>query len=282
MKKFPLFLGGKDVESSKQYEIINPATEEAIASVGDAGYEEAMKALDLAAASLSMWKKTPPIKRADILMKAYYKMQQEASTIAETITAENGKPLEEAKQEAFFSAEYVRWFAEETRRSFGETIPSPTPDRLFFTTQEPIGVVGAIVPWNFPANMITRKCAPALAAGCPVVLKPAPETPLTSLLIAKILDEAGLPKGVLSVLPSNRAPEISKAFFDHPATRMISFTGSTAVGKALMSKAGERVLRVGLELGGNAPLIIFEDADLDLAVQHTIAIKLLRVGGESC
>src|SRR3989344_5336245 len=160
-----------------------------------------------------------------------------------------------------FSSGYLRWFAEEARRSFGETIPSPLKGRRFFTTLEPIGVVGAIVPWNFPANMITRKCSPALAAGCPVVLKPAPQTPLTSLQIANLLHESGLPKGVLSVLPSSRAADVSRAFFDHPATRMISFTGSSAVGKKLIALAAEKVLRVEMELGGNAPLIVFKDAD---------------------
>lgn len=282
MKKISMCLGGEEVLLPTQYDVINPATEETIASVSDAGYEEAMQALDIAAKSFDLWKNTPPKQRADVLFKAYYKMQEELSSIAEIITMENGKPLEEAKQEVQFSAEYLRWFAEEARRSFGETVPSPTSGRRFFTTLEPIGVVGAITPWNFPANMITRKCAPALAAGCPVVLKPAPDTPLTALRIAKILTDAGLPKGVLSVLPTSRAPDISKAFFDHSATRMISFTGSTAVGKLLMAQAASKVLRVGMELGGNAPVLVFADADIDLAVQQTIAIKLLRVGGESC
>ncbi|MBS0652445.1 MAG: NAD-dependent succinate-semialdehyde dehydrogenase [Verrucomicrobia bacterium] len=282
MKQLPIFLAGEDVLLPTQYEVINPATEQTIASVSDAGYAEAMRAIDLAEKSFEGWKNTPPVKRADILLKAYYRMKEEVAAIAEIITSENGKPLEEAKQEVLFSSEYLRWFAEEGRRSYGETIPSPMPGRRFFTTLEPIGVVGAIVPWNFPANMILRKCAPALAAGCPVVLKPAPETPLTALHIARILGEAGLPKGVLSVLPTSRAAEISKAFFEHPAIRMVSFTGSTAVGKKLMADAASKVLRTGMELGGNAPVIVFEDADLDLAVEQIIAIKLLRVGGESC
>ncbi|MBS0604559.1 MAG: NAD-dependent succinate-semialdehyde dehydrogenase [Verrucomicrobia bacterium] len=282
MRKLPLFLAGEEILLPTQYDVINPATEAVIASVSDAGYQEAMRAIDLAHASFEGWKNTPPVKRSDVLLRAYRKMQEEAPAIAEIITSENGKPLEEARQEVLFSSEYLRWFAEEARRSYGETIPSPMPGRRFFTTLEPIGVVGAIVPWNFPANMISRKCAPALAAGCPVVLKPAPETPLTALHLARILGEAGLPKGVLSVLPTSRAAEISKAFFDHPAIRMVSFTGSTVVGKKLMAQAAERVLRVGMELGGNAPIIVFEDADLDLAVRQTIAIKLLRVGGESC
>jgi succinate-semialdehyde dehydrogenase/glutarate-semialdehyde dehydrogenase len=282
MKNVPIFLGGEEVSLVPHYNIVNPATEAVIASVSDAGYTEAMRALDLAEKSFALWKNTPPKQRADILLKAYYAMHKEVASIAEIITSENGKPLEEAKQEVIFSSEYLRWFAEEARRSFGETVPSPMSGRRFFSTLEPIGVVGAITPWNFPANMITRKCAPALAAGCPVVLKPAPDTPLTALRIAKILHDAGLPKGVLSVLPTSRAPEISKAFFDHPATRMISFTGSTAVGKLLMAQAANKVLRVGMELGGNAPVIVFADADIELAVQQTIAIKLLRVGGESC
>lgn len=282
MKIAPLFLGGEEVTLSQHYPVINPATEEQIATVSDAGYEEAMQALDIASKSFETWKKMPPAARADILMKAYHAMREKSSTLAKIITSENGKPLKEAEAEVLFSSEYLRWFAEEARRTFGETIPSPDPKRRFFTTREPIGVVGAIVPWNFPANMITRKCAPALAAGCPVVLKPAPETPLTALYIAKILHEAGLPKGVLSVLPSNRAPEISKAFFDHPSVRAISFTGSTGVGKMLAEQAGKQIRRVGLELGGNAPAIVFEDADLDTAVREIIAIKFLRVGGESC
>ena len=282
MKKFPIFLAGEEVMLPTQYTIMNPATGEPLASVSDAGYAEAMRALDLAEKSFDGWRKTPPAKRGDVLLRAYHAMQEQASSIAELITSENGKPLEEAKIEVMFSSEYLRWFAEEARRTFGETVPTPARGRRFFTTLESIGVVGAITPWNFPANMITRKCAPALAAGCPVVLKPAPDTPLTALRIAKILHDAGLPKGVLSVLPTSRAPEISKAFFDHPATRAISFTGSTPVGKILMAQAASRVIRVGMELGGNAPILVFGDADLDLAVRHTIAIKLLRVGGESC
>jgi len=282
MQKVPVILGCEEVMLSKQYQVINPATEEAIASVSDAGYAETMQALDLAQEGFKTWRQMTPAKRADILLSAYHKMQKEADRMAQTITSENGKPLEEAKQEALFSMEYLRWFAEEGRRGYGSTIPSPMPGRKFFTTLEPVGVVGAIVPWNFPANMITRKCSPALAAGCAVVLKPAAETPLTAMLMAKILVEAGLPKGVLSVLPSSRASEISKAFFEHPATRMISFTGSSAVGKMLTAQAAQRMLRVEMELGGNAPLIVFEDANLEQAAQHAIALKLLRVGGESC
>lgn len=282
MQKVPVILAGEEVMLPKQYQVINPATEEPIATVSDAGYGEAMKALDLAQEGFQTWRQMAPAKRADILLTAYHKMQKEADNMAQAITSENGKPLEEAKLEALFSMEYLRWFAEEGRRGYGATIPSPMPGRKFFTTLEPVGVVGAIVPWNFPANMITRKCSPALAAGCAVVLKPAAETPLTAILMAKILVEAGLPKGVLSVLPSSRASEISKAFFEHPATRMISFTGSSSVGKMLTAQAGQRMLRVEMELGGNAPLIVFEDADLEQAAQHAIALKLLRVGGESC
>ncbi|MBS0625595.1 MAG: NAD-dependent succinate-semialdehyde dehydrogenase [Verrucomicrobia bacterium] len=282
MKNLPLFLGGEDVLLSKQYSVINPATEEPIASVSDAGYKEAMRAIDLASQSFSLWRNTPPAKRADILLRAYAQMHKEKAHLAQIITSENGKPLQEAEVEVMFSAEYLRWFAEETRRSFGITVPSPDPKRRFFTTLEPIGIVGAIVPWNFPANMITRKCAPALAAGCPVVLKPAPETPLTALEIARILRDSGLPKGVLSVLPSSQAPEISKAYHDHPAIRMISFTGSTMVGKLLMQQATERVRRVSMELGGNAPVIVFDDARIDFAIQEIITLKFRRVGGESC
>ncbi len=282
MKPFPIFLGGEDHVLSRHYSITNPATEAVSAVVSDAGYEEAMRALDLAAAAFPAWKETLPAKRADVLLKAYHLMQERAGEIAKTITMENGKPLEEARQEALFASEYLRWFAEESRRAYGITLPSPAKSRRFFTTVEPIGVVGAIVPWNFPANMIARKCAPALAAGCTVVLKPAPDTPLTALLIAGILREAGLPKGVLSVLPTSRAPEISQAFHDHPAVRMISFTGSTAIGKLLIGQAAEKVRRVAMELGGNAPAIVFDDADIEKAVREIIAIKFLRVGGESC
>lgn len=278
----PLLLGGEEIVLSQGYPVVNPATEEIIAMVSDAGYQETMQALDSAAKSFVTWKNMSPSARADILLTAYHLMRKQSKALAKTITAENGKPLKEAEAEVFFASEYLRWFAEEARRTYGETIPSPDPKRRFFTTREPIGVVGAIVPWNFPANMITRKCAPALAAGCPVVLKPAPETPLTALHIGKILYDAGLPKGVLSVLPSNRASEISKAFFDHSAVRAISFTGSTGVGKLLAQQAAGRICRMGLELGGNAPAIVFEDADLDKAVREIVGIKFLRAGGESC
>jgi len=282
MKPHPIFLGGEEISLPQHYEIVNPATEAPCASVCDAGYAEAMQALDLAQKSFPIWKEFAPAKRADVLWKAYEIMRKEAPLIAKTITMENGKPLAEAEQEALFASEYLRWFTEEARRAYGITLPSPAKGRRFFTTVEPIGVVGAIVPWNFPANMITRKCAPALAAGCTIVLKPAPDTPLTALLIARILSEAGLPKGVLSVLPSSRAPEISKAFHDHPAVRMISFTGSTGVGKLLIQQAADKVRRVAMELGGNAPAIVFDDADLEKAVKEILAIKFLRVGGESC
>jgi succinate-semialdehyde dehydrogenase/glutarate-semialdehyde dehydrogenase len=278
----PLHLAGEPVASEQSFSVLNPATAEPAAEVGDARAEEIATAIDRAAQALPEWKRTPAADRARILLDAADRLEARGEELARLITLENGKPLPESRHEVGFATGFLRWFAEEGRRANGAVVPSPDPSRRFMTTLEPVGVVGAITPWNFPATMVTRKIAPALAAGCAVVLKPASETPLTALAFADDLREAGLPPGLLSVVPSTRSSDVGQAFCESAAVRKISFTGSTEVGRELMRGAAEHLKQVGLELGGNAPAIVFDDADLELAVEHVVAVKLLRVGGQSC
>jgi succinate-semialdehyde dehydrogenase/glutarate-semialdehyde dehydrogenase len=200
--------------------------------------------------------------------------------LAKLLTAEQGKPLLEAEREVVYGASFLEWYAEEAKRIYGETIPSSHPGRRMIVIKEPVGVVGAITPWNFPNAMVTRKIAPALAAGCCVVLKPAPETPLSALAIAELAAEAGFPAGVLNIITGD-AETIARVFFDSPSVRKISFTGSTAVGKHLMRESADTVKRITMELGGNAPFIVFDDADIDLAVRQGIGAKY-RNAGQTC
>ena len=278
----PLFFAGKPVLTDQLMQVANPATDEIIAEVADAGPAEVTAAVEHAAEAFGRWRETTAAERGRLLVDAAGELAASADEIARTITLENGKPVAEARTEVDFAIGYLRWFAEEGRRAAGEVIPSPDPRRRWFTTLEPIGVVGAITPWNFPAAMVARKLAPALAAGCTVVLKPAPETPLTALLIAEGLGRAGLPSGVLSVVPSTRAREVADVFYRHPGVRKLSFTGSTEVGREILRGGADGIKPAGLELGGNAPAIVFQDADLDLAVREVIGVKLLRAGGQSC
>ena len=198
------------------------------------------------------------------------------------MTLENGKPYEEAKKEVQFALGYFGWFAEEARRMTGEWIPSPQPSKRYWVLRQPIGPVAAVTPWNFPATMVTRKIAPALAAGCTVVLKPASATPLTALAIARITEVAGLPRGVFNVLTTNRSRLVGAELLTHPLIRKIGFTGSTDVGKGIMETAAKQVTRLSFELGGNAPFIVFDDADFKAALEGAVAMKFLRVGGQSC
>jgi len=262
--------------------VTNPATGEALAELPDAGREDVWRAVDGAAEAFPGWAATPALERARILRRIYERMTEQRDELARIITEENGKPFEEARREVAFATGYFSWFGEEARRVYGEIVPPPVPGKRLWVIRQPVGVVGAITPWNFPATMVTRKIAPALAAGCTVVLKPASATPLTALAIARIGEEAGLPAGVFTVVTSTNSGAVGQVFLDHPAVRKIAFTGSTEVGKRLMAGASQQLKRLSFELGGNAPFIVFEDADLAQAADGAVAIKFLRVAGQSC
>lgn len=279
-----LIINGQFVaaDNGKTYPLYNPSNGELIAEIADAGKNETDKAIEAASKAFPSWSKTPAKARSAILRKAEELMRQNADSIARLVTLENGKPFEEAKQEVLFSSGYLGWYADEGRQPLGEWIPSPFEHKRLWTTQKPVGVVAAVTPWNFPANMITRKIAPALAAGCTVILKPADTTPMTALAIGEIFLEAGFPAGVFNIITAKDPVPISTSMLDHPEVRMITFTGSVRVGKLLAEMATKQVKRVGLELGGNAPVIVFDDANFDRAVDDVFAIKFLRVGGESC
>ncbi|MGH7381056.1 MAG: NAD-dependent succinate-semialdehyde dehydrogenase [Candidatus Methylomirabilales bacterium] len=279
-----MYINGKWVEakSGKNFKVINPATGETVAEVPDGGAEDARLAIKAAHEAFKSWSRVSPVERSRSLEKAFKLMTERRDELAKLITLENGKPFEEAKKEVGFGAGYFDWFAGEARRVYGEVIPSPAGSRRFWMIRQPVGVVAAITPWNFPATMITRKIAPALAAGCTVVLKPAEQTPLTALGITKILHDVGLPPGVLNVVTALNPEPIGKEFLTNPLVRKIAFTGSTEVGKLLMRGAADQLKRVSFELGGNAPFIVFEDADFDAAVDGAVGMKYLRVAGQSC
>ncbi len=284
VKQFKMYIGGRwvDADSGKTFQIKNPATGETVGIVPDAGAAETRKAVGAAQQAFKGWAAAPPKARGELLRKVYNLMRERVDDLARLVTLENGKPFEEAKKEVAFAAGYFDWFAEEARRAYGEIVPSPTLGKRLWVIRQPIGVVGAITPWNFPATMLTRKIAPALAAGCTVVSKPASATPLTALAIAEIVHAAGLPAGVLNVVTGLKSKPIGDELIQNPLVRKIAFTGSTAVGKALMEGASQQLKRVSFELGGNAPFIVFDDADLDDAVEGAVAIKYLRVAGQSC
>ncbi|MDR7486245.1 MAG: NAD-dependent succinate-semialdehyde dehydrogenase [Armatimonadota bacterium] len=279
-----MYIGGAwvDAASGQTMRVVNPATAEVLADLPDAGREDVWQAVDAAARAFRSWAATPAVERGRILHRLFGLMAERRDDLARLITLENGKPFEEARREVAFAAGYFSWFAEEARRVYGEIVPPPVPGKRLWVMRQPIGVVAAITPWNFPATMVTRKIAPALAAGCTVVLKPASATPLTALALARIGEEAGLPPGVFNVITSRRSGEVGQAFLDHPAVRKIAFTGSTEVGKRLMAGAAAQLKRVSFELGGNAPFVVFDDADLDAAADGAVAIKFLRVAGQSC
>ncbi len=276
-----LFIDNEWCKASKTFEVHNPANGMLIAAVADATAEDAEKAIDAAAAAFTSWSKAPAKERAGILRTWFHLIQLHTDALAALLTAEQGKPLAEAAGEVKYGASFVEWFAEECRRSYGETIPAPVSDKRFITIKQPIGVVAAITPWNFPVAMITRKIAPAIAAGCTVVLRPSSLTPLCALALAHLAKEAGLPAGVFNIVPSSDAKAIGAVLTSHPSIKKLSFTGSTSIGKKLMEQCAGTVKKLSLELGGNAPVIIFDDADIDLAVKGTIASKY-RNAGQTC
>ncbi|MED5548949.1 MAG: NAD-dependent succinate-semialdehyde dehydrogenase [Pseudomonadota bacterium] len=274
------FIGGEWVAGSAVFEVTNPANNQVIATVGDVGEAGARQAVARAADAFETWKKVSPFERAKLLMKWHDLILANQSDLAKLITLEMGKTYREAMGEVVYGAGFIEWSAEEAKRVHGETLATPFPGSRGWTIRQPIGVVGCITPWNFPNAMITRKCAPALAAGCTMVIKPAPETPLSALALAELAKRAGIPDGVFNVVCGD-AQKIGPVLTGSPEVRMIGFTGSTQVGKLLMRQAADGVKRVALELGGNAPFIVMDDADIEKAADGVIASKF-RVSGQTC
>jgi len=277
------FINGQFVnaQSGQTFSVTNPFNGEEIADLADCGAADTEHAIQAAAEAFKVWRKFTAGKRARIL-KNWYRLQLEnADDLALILTTEQGKPLAEAKGEIKYGASFVEWFAEEARRIYGDTIPGHAADKRIMTIKQPVGVVAAITPWNFPSAMITRKVAPALAAGCTVVIKPAELTPLSATALGQLAIEAGFPPGVINIVTSNNAKEIGETMTSSPIVRKLSFTGSTRVGKILMKQCVDSVKKVSMELGGNAPFIVFDDADLDEAVKGAIAAKY-RNAGQTC
>ena len=261
--------------------VIDPATEQPIAEVADAGVQDALDAVGAAAAALPGWAARAPRERGECLRRAYELMTERAESLARLMVAENGKALPDARGEIAYAAEFFRWYAEEAVRNQGAFTTAPSGANKILVTHQPVGVSVLITPWNFPAAMATRKIGPALAAGCSVVLKPAKETPLTALAVAAILAEAGVPDGVVNVLPTSKPGPMTEAMLADPRVRKLSFTGSTEVGRMLLKTAAHHVINCSMELGGNAPFLVFEDADIDAAVAGAYLAKM-RNGGEAC
>ncbi|MGM0824277.1 MAG: NAD-dependent succinate-semialdehyde dehydrogenase [Pseudomonadota bacterium] len=267
-------------DSGEQINVLNPANGETVGDMPRLGKAETERAIEAADAALPAWRSLTAQERADLLLKWHDLMLEHQHDLAMLMTHEQGKPLKEAAGEIAYAASFLRWFAEEARRVYGETIPAANTHQRIVVTKQPVGVVGAITPWNFPAAMITRKAGAALAAGCTIVIKPASQTPFSATALAMLAERAGIPRGVFNVVPGNAA-EIAQALTQSPKVRKITFTGSTEVGRKLMAQASEHVQKISLELGGNAPFIVFEDADLDAAVEGAMAAKF-RNAGQTC
>ena len=277
------YIGGSWVasRSGKTFEVTNPADGAVVGSVADLEVAQVRDAIDAAGSAWPAWRAKTAKERAVLLMRWYDLMLENQDDLAMIMTLEQGKPLSEARGEILYAASFIQWFAEEGKRIYGDVIPSHGPDKRILTLKQPIGVVAAITPWNFPSAMITRKVGPALAAGCPVVVKPASSTPLSALALAELADRAGFPAGVVNIVPAARASAVGAELTGNPTVRKLSFTGSTEIGKLLMQQCAQSVKKVSLELGGNAPFIVFDDADLDAAVAGAIASKY-RNAGQTC
>lgn len=276
------FVAGKwcDADHQQTSEILNPATLEIIGTVPNMGKAEAERAIEAAKEAWPLWKNKTAKDRSIILKKWFDLIISNADELAFILTSEQGKPLAEAKGEILYAASFIEWFAEEAKRVYGDIIPSPYPDARIVVNKQPIGVVAAITPWNFPAAMITRKVAPALAAGCPCIVKPAPETPFTALALVVLAVQAGVPAEIFSVITGD-AVHIGDAIFESDVVRKFTFTGSTPVGKMLLERSAKTLKKVSLELGGNAPFIVFDDADLDAAIEGALIAKF-RNAGQTC
>ncbi|WP_064707522.1 NAD-dependent succinate-semialdehyde dehydrogenase [Rhizobium bangladeshense] len=268
-------------DATKTFDVLNPATGELLGSLPDMGAAETRAAIDAAHAAQPAWAARPAKERSRILRKWFDLMVANADALAAILTAEMGKPFPEARGEILYAAAYIEWYAEEAKRIYGETIPAPSEDKRMIVIKQPVGVVGTITPWNFPAAMIARKIAPALAVGCTVVSKPAEQTPLTAIALAVLAEQAGIPAGVFNLIVGLDGPAIGRELCGNGKVRKISFTGSTEVGRILMRQCADQIKKVSLELGGNAPFIVFDDADLDAAVEGAIASKY-RNAGQTC
>ena len=278
-----LWIGGKWRKSSDggRFDVIDPATENKVASVASATVEDAKAALDAASAAFPGWAAKKPRERAEVLRKSFELIMRDAERLAKLITIENGKALADSRGEVAYAAEFFRWFAEEAVRNVGQNSVAPGSGARILVHHKPAGVAVLVTPWNFPAAMATRKIGPALAAGCAVVLKPASDTPLTMLALMPILEEAGVPAGVVNVVPSRSSGKVVSTMLHDPRVRVLSFTGSTEVGRKLLHEAADNVVRPAMELGGNAPFIVFEDADIDAAIEGAMIAKMRNMG-EAC
>ncbi|PZX15218.1 succinate-semialdehyde dehydrogenase/glutarate-semialdehyde dehydrogenase [Palleronia aestuarii] len=270
-----------DATNGATFDVTNPARGDLLGKVADLDRKDVARAIDEAERAQKDWAKRTAKDRATILRKWYDLMVAHADDLATILTAEQGKPLTEAKGEIIYGASFIEWFAEEAQRIYGEIIPGHAPDKRIHVLRQPIGVVAAITPWNFPNAMITRKAGPALAAGCSFVVRPPKLTPLSALALGVLADRAGIPAGVLSIVPSTASSEIGKEFCENPIVRKLTFTGSTEVGRMLLAQAADQVMKCSMELGGNAPFLVFDDADLDAAVEGAIASKY-RNAGQTC
>lgn len=276
-----LWIGGEEQSRSSTFEVFNPATDEVLLSIADATAADGIAALDAAAAVQADWAATPPRERGEILRAVFEAITARAEEFATLMTLEMGKVLAESMGEVKYGSEFFRWFSEEAVRIGGRYTKAPAGTGRIIVTKSAVGPCLAITPWNFPLAMATRKIGPAVAAGCTMIVKPAQETPLTMLLLAKLMDDAGLPKGVLSILPTSKPGDLTTALIDDGRLRKLTFTGSTGVGKALVKQSADKLLRLSMELGGNAPFIVFDDADVDAAVEGALLAKM-RNGGEAC
>jgi succinate-semialdehyde dehydrogenase/glutarate-semialdehyde dehydrogenase len=275
------FVGGRWVAGERRLAVTNPATGALIAEVADTTAVDTRTAIDAAAAAMPAWAAMPAKARAAILRRWFDLIMANQEDLARLMTAEQGKPLAESRGEIAYAASFIEWFAEEAKRVYGDVIPATQNGQRILVLKQPVGVVAAITPWNFPAAMITRKVGPALAAGCGIVVKPAAQTPLSALALAVLAEEAGLPTGLLSIVPTSDARGVGEEMTGNPLVRKLSFTGSTEIGKLLYRQSADTVKKLGLELGGNAPFIVFDDADVDEAVKGAIASKY-RNAGQTC
>ena len=275
-----LYIAGewRPAASGRTFESRNPATGQVIDSVADGGAEDVEAAVAAAAEAFTGWSQRTAYDRSSYLYQAYHLMLEKREALAKLMTEEQGKPIRMARNEVGYAADFLLWFAEEAKRNYGETIPSARADQRFIVLRQPVGVVAAITPWNYPISMLTRKVGPALAAGCTIVLKPAEQTPLCAIETFKILEEAGIPAGVVNLVPTSRPEEVGPILVEHPQVRKITFTGSTEVGKLIAGQAAKHVKRVSMELGGHAPFIVLDDADPVHAAKGAAAVKFLNTG----
>lgn len=276
--KSDAYIDGRWVKTSGRFDVVNPSTGAVVASVADCGAKETQSAIDAAHAAFPGWAAISAKERAKVLKAWYALIMENQEDLARIMTAEQGKPVKEAMGEIAYGASFVEWFAEEGKRAYGDIIPSTINGARMMAIKQPVGVCAMITPWNFPSAMITRKMPPALAAGCTVVSKPAEATPLSALALAVLAEEAGFPKGVINVVPSNDSAAVGKVMCDDDRVRKLSFTGSTKTGKILMKQCADTMKKLSLELGGNAPFIVFDDADLDAAVDGVMAGKFRNCG----